>query len=267
MAENTTSESNGARCRGAFIVAGVVACLFVAAAVVYRWDAPISDWMQNFLFTKTTLGRAYKLLGKADVVIILMFFVAWLWGDRLFFWRFLAGSAVSGIAVLLLKITVQRQRPGGSSRFNSFPSGDSQTAFVWAVMLAHQFPAIAAPALLGASAVAIFRVTSGSHYPSDVLFGSALGIAGAYLAIRRVRSVPRLLYRMMRRVRHAWLVPAIAAGYVIIYAIVEDTEVLITAGILMPVAVCSAACGRRRLIARFKGMKGRCQCRMAKAGR
>jgi len=267
MAEETDSDLNSAKRSRALTVAGIVAFLFIAAAVVYRWDVPISNWMQNFLFTKTTLGRVYKLFGKADVAIILMFFTAWLWGDRLFFWRFLGGSAASGILVLLLKVTVQRQRPGGISRFDSFPSGDSQTAFVWAVMLARRFPAIAAPALLAASAVAVFRVTNGSHYPSDVLFGSALGIAGAYLAICTFHRVPRLLYRMMRRVRHAWLVPATVVGYVIIYIIAEDTRILIAAGVLMPVAVLSAAYAKSNLIARFKRMKGRYRCRMGKAGK
>jgi undecaprenyl-diphosphatase len=59
----------------------------------------------------------------------------------------------------------------------SFPSGHSASAAAYATGVAIEAPAAAVPLTVLAAAVALSRVTTGAHYPSDVLAGTALGVA------------------------------------------------------------------------------------------
>jgi undecaprenyl-diphosphatase len=112
-------------------------------------------------------------------------------------------AAVGGLAVLAIKITVDRPRPpehfaalgvavhapGGVPPDNSFPSGHAQTAFAAAVYLALLFPRGAAAFLALAALVGLSRIALGVHYPSDVIAGAALGSAfsiAAFLIARRI---------------------------------------------------------------------------------
>ncbi|MFF9851494.1 phosphatase PAP2 family protein [Streptomyces litmocidini] len=78
-------------------------------------------------------------------------------------------------------------RPGSSS----FPSGHTAAAVAFTVAVVPTWPwagaACAAPAVL----VAVARVHSGAHYPSDVAVGAVIGAAAAAL----VRTAPRSLSR------------------------------------------------------------------------
>ncbi|MFF4035540.1 phosphatase PAP2 family protein [Streptomyces sviceus] len=72
---------------------------------------------------------------------------------------------------------------------SSFPSG--HTAAAVAFTAAPTWPAAGALCALPATMVAVERVQSGAHYPSDVAAGAAIGLAGAWLA----RRAPALLLR------------------------------------------------------------------------
>ena len=71
---------------------------------------------------------------------------------------------------------------------SSFPSGHAASATAFALGVALESPAMAAPVGLLAAGVAYGRVHTGVHYPGDVLAGAALGGA-AVLAVRRVWPV------------------------------------------------------------------------------
>ncbi|NCQ27852.1 MAG: hypothetical protein AUK47_17960 [Deltaproteobacteria bacterium CG2_30_63_29] len=85
----------------------------------------------------------------------------------------------------------------GSSNLcrQSFPSGHCQTAFAWLLCVAllwrdekRPWPGwVMAGCLLLASLVAASRMVLGVHYPSDVVSGSLLGAAGAWLSVRFVK--------------------------------------------------------------------------------
>jgi hypothetical protein len=80
--------------------------------------------------------------------------------------------------VQAIKFSVQRERPDASNS-HSFPSGHSASAFATASVLQRHYGwKVGVPATLVAAYVAMSRVHDNRHYLSDVIFGSAMGIAG-----------------------------------------------------------------------------------------
>ncbi|MER6282878.1 phosphatase PAP2 family protein [Streptomyces sviceus] len=77
---------------------------------------------------------------------------------------------------------------------SSFPSGHTAAAVAFTAAVAPTWPAAGALCALPAAMVAVERVQSGAHYPSDVAAGAAIGLAGAWLA----RRAPALLLRHWR---------------------------------------------------------------------
>ncbi len=112
----------------------------------------------------------------------------------------LAQAVASAVTNGIFKTLLPRARPlpehlpvfrfvHPQPRSSSMPSGHSASAVAFAVGTGLVKPALGvalAPAALG---VAYSRVHTGAHWPSDVLFGSALG-AGAALATRRWWPAP-----------------------------------------------------------------------------
>jgi membrane-associated phospholipid phosphatase len=83
-----------------------------------------------------------------------------------------------------IKVAVQRDRPNGNCC--SFPSGHASVTFATASVLERHFGYRAAwPTFVIAGYVAASRLTENVHFLSDVLFGSALGIASGWTIVGR----------------------------------------------------------------------------------
>jgi acid phosphatase family membrane protein YuiD len=99
-------------------------------------------------------------------------------------------QVLNGVLTQALKVTVRRERPDSASR-QSFPSGHSSAAFATATVLERHYGWKAGgPAYALAAYIAASRLQENKHFPSDVVFGAALGIAaGRSLSIRHAKGV------------------------------------------------------------------------------
>ncbi|MFD9303192.1 phosphatase PAP2 family protein [Streptomyces sp. NPDC060048] len=76
---------------------------------------------------------------------------------------------------------------------SSFPSGHTAAAVAFTAAVASCWPPAGAACAVPTVLVAIERVHSGAHYPSDVAAGAVIGLAAAAL----VRATPRFLVRRL----------------------------------------------------------------------
>jgi undecaprenyl-diphosphatase len=79
---------------------------------------------------------------------------------------------------------------------SSFPSGHTAAAVAFTGAVAPAWPVAGALCAVPAAAVAVERVQSGAHYPSDVVAGATIGLATAWL----VHRAPHLLRRRLLNV-------------------------------------------------------------------
>jgi membrane-associated phospholipid phosphatase len=109
----------------------------------------------------------------------------------------------SAVVNLVLKPLGDRRRPDRPTyavplarqvtmpRSTSWPSGHSASAFAFATGVGAVWPGAGVPLSVVASLVAYSRVHTGVHYPSDVIAGTASGVALAPVAVAAVRRVRR----------------------------------------------------------------------------
>jgi undecaprenyl-diphosphatase len=107
-------------------------------------------------------------------------------------------ALASAVVNLVLKPVGGRRRPDrrvhevplarqvAMPRSTSWPSGHAASAFAFAAGVGAAWPAAGAPLSVLASLVAYSRVHTGVHYPSDVIAGTASGVALAPVAVAAV---------------------------------------------------------------------------------
>jgi membrane-associated phospholipid phosphatase len=97
----------------------------------------------------------------------------------------LRAQLLSQALVHSIKYAVRRDRPTGECC--SFPSGHAASAFATASVLERHFGGYrgAWPTLVGASYVAASRLHDNRHFLSDVIFGSAIGVATGWTVVGR----------------------------------------------------------------------------------
>lgn len=81
---------------------------------------------------------------------------------------------------------------------SSFPSGHTAAAVAFTAAVAPSWPVAGAVCAVPAAMVAVERVQSGAHYPSDVAAGAVIGLVCAWLTRRAPRM---LLHHWKRRLR------------------------------------------------------------------
>jgi len=124
---------------------------------------------------------------------------------------FLLGTGIYVAATQGLKAAIIEARPDGTEK--TFSSGHTATAFFGATVLAHEYrdthPEFVIAGYTLASATGDLRIENNKHWVTDVLMGSAIGIASAELA-----------YILYPKVRHQWqklnrftLTPQVAPAY------------------------------------------------------
>jgi PAP2 superfamily len=124
---------------------------------------------------------------------------------------FLLGTGIYVAAMQGLKAAITEARPDGTE--NTYPSGHTATAFFGATVLAHEYrdthPEYVIAGYTLATATGALRIANNKHWVTDVLMGSAIGIASAELA-----------YILYPKVRHQWqklnrftLTPQVAPAY------------------------------------------------------
>ena len=93
-------------------------------------------------------------------------------------------AALMAGAVNGLKYSVGRLRPDGS-RYNSFPSGHTATAFMTATMLHKEYgwrsPWFSIGGYTAAAVTGVSRIMNNRHWLTDVLAGAAIGIGSVHL--------------------------------------------------------------------------------------
>lgn len=75
---------------------------------------------------------------------------------------------------------------------SSFPSGHTAAAVAFTAAVAPTVPAAGALCAVPAALIAVERVQSGAHYPSDVVAGAVIGLGNAWLTRNAPRSAARL---------------------------------------------------------------------------
>ena len=124
---------------------------------------------------------------------------------------FLLGTGIYVVTVRGLKASIKEKRPDGSEK--TFPSGHTATAFFGATVLAHEYrdtqPELVIAGYTLATATGALRIANNKHWVTDVLMGSAIGIASAELAY--------ILYPKVRtqwqKLNHFTLTPQVAPAY------------------------------------------------------
>ncbi|HXW61322.1 MAG TPA: phosphatase PAP2 family protein [Candidatus Acidoferrales bacterium] len=147
---------------------------------VHRWRAP--RWIRVLMVVATRGGDGWLWYGLGLILLVYG-------GEQRFAAIAAAGfSAVAGIFLFrVLKHTSQRKRPCEIEPHcwafvlppdkYSFPSGHSITAFAVAVTVGLFYPFLQPCLLVLAVLIAASRIILGMHFLSDVIAGSALGVA------------------------------------------------------------------------------------------
>jgi len=185
------------RRRWPFVLAAL-AVGFSAAAALYAWaDVPVIEAVETHRPGHPGLRQAASVVRDwgnfIDTPVI--FACVYALGLALRSRRVrLAGLAcllsgcLAGASANVPRFLVGRARPTARSeqefhgptlvkyKHQSFPSGHAATSVGNAVGLAVALPPAAVPALLSGAGVAVASIYTRSHYPSDILFGSTIGI-------------------------------------------------------------------------------------------
>ena len=167
-----------------------------AALLVHPWDDEInselqeSDTLRKMLTPGKYLGHAAVQAGAAvGVYLVGRFAMEPEPGTHTNKWSHLGfdllrAQILTQAFTYGIKVTVRRDRPTGECC--AFPSGHASMTFATATVIERHFGYRGSwPMFLIAGYVSASRLTDNRHFLSDVLFGSALGIASGWTVVGR----------------------------------------------------------------------------------
>jgi membrane-associated phospholipid phosphatase len=204
---NDHSTDTGVPRRSRTVAGWVAAVLFVVAGLAaLAIDCPVSHWCRDHSLPgdlQTPIDWA-ELFGHGLGATILLLVVLILDpGCRRAVLRLALMAYGAGMTANLLKAFVARTRPRvfdfhqgvfesfgrlssfntGGSDFHSFPSAHVALAVALAIGLGRLYPRGRVLFLVFAAMVAAQRITHCAHFPSDTLFGAAIGCLIAWLLL------------------------------------------------------------------------------------
>ena len=138
-----------------------------------RYQA-IFDWFRARPAALRALGYAQKI-SVLGVYLVIGHLAVTLWQRSGQFWRVLAVPAAVYVLGTLLRAAINRPRPYEALNFTPLFPKDTKGQ---SMPSRHCF---SAAAILLAAVVAVTRVLTGVHYPSDVLAGLAFGAGAAVI--------------------------------------------------------------------------------------
>ncbi|MEX0584787.1 MAG: phosphatase PAP2 family protein [Natronospirillum sp.] len=164
---------------------------------IHQFDLQAFTWCmrrkQRQFITQVSRGLSCTADGPLYLLIVL---ALWLWHPV--FTTAWVGAVFMAFVIerslyLVLKNSFRRNRPQEaivgfhsfirpSDQF-SFPSGHTSCAFLFAVILAHVFPALITVLMIWAASIGFARVFLGVHFPTDTLMGALMGSTIASLVL------------------------------------------------------------------------------------
>jgi len=183
--------------------------LSAATLVLFGFDDQINTFVQKHI--TRDLKSAATLFSDTGVAFFYLIFAILLIYSHFkksrrlkeVLWAYLKAQIIfSFLTVRILKICLGRARPNYGSEFtffsmeadfNSFPSGHSADAFVSGVFLFYllkysRFAKYRFIPLIFAFLIASSRIAGVTHFTSDAVAGTAIGIFGAYFFISRLNE-------------------------------------------------------------------------------
>lgn len=166
------------------------AILSVGTGVSFAAD----DEVQDYFGDTDRLGPAGDVAGNAAVLTGL--FGGWIAAaalrddpdSRALAYRLAQGFLVNNVVTFSIKIAVRRERPDGGNF--SFPSGHASNVFTAAAILGdHYGMKVGIPMYLFAAFVSVARLDEDSHWLSDTIAGTGLGLLVGH-TLARGRELP-----------------------------------------------------------------------------
>jgi membrane-associated phospholipid phosphatase len=176
-------------------------------SAAYRFQGNVSrygDWPPLMVFAAAGLFIAWRARNQEWKRILITAMIA---------------STAAGMLVNTLRLTTGRTRPRespkiaqawvgpyhdgkitiGNSKYNSFPSGHTATAFGFAGVLFFARPLLGSFALLVAAAIAFSRLLLGAHHLSDVTVAALLALWVAWYFWRTAQRRGDAIARWVRQ--------------------------------------------------------------------